>query len=93
VTSTAMSLSVTNPDRDVTTTSKWTKLSNNHLATPAEKVLMNNLEIIASQNRAILKGQENIASLLEKYDLFVVKIAIEYSRLVQTPAYKGHSKR
>jgi hypothetical protein len=63
---------IVNPDRDITTTAKWAKIMNSHLATPVEKVLMNNMEILAGQISALLRGQEAIATLLEKYTSLLV---------------------
>lgn len=61
-----------NPDRDITITAKWAKIMNIHLATPVKKVLMNNMEILAGQISALLRGQEAVATLLEKYTSLLV---------------------
>ena len=60
-------MGTSNPDVDVTETQKWLRLKYENLATPAEKVILNNLEVIAAQNRTIIRDQEVLCSLLQRY--------------------------
>lgn len=51
-------------DVDPTMTKKWLKLTNSNTASLAELAILNNLEIVAHQNRHIMGTQEKIMAAI-----------------------------
>lgn len=54
------------PNVEATATAKWRRLKQPELATPAEAVILGNLEVLFKEVRSIKKNQELIMLSLDK---------------------------